>query len=63
MENAHVDQMLNGGNPETAQTWSDILDVPITEEELQTGVHRGTGNKAPRNDGTGMEFFNKKTGI
>jgi len=42
-----VDQMVNAGNLRMAQTWGDITDMPITAEELQTAVHRGTGNKAP----------------
>jgi hypothetical protein len=63
VEDAHVDQMVNAGNHQIAQTWSDILDMPITEEELQTAVHRGTGNKAPGNDGIGIEFFKENWNI
>jgi len=33
--------------------------MPITAEDLQAVVHRGTGNKAPGHDGIGMEFFKK----
>ena len=54
-----VDQMVNAGNLRTAQTWGDI-DMLITAEELQTAVHRWTGNKAPRYDGIGMDFFKEK---
>ena len=63
VEDAHVDQMVNAGNHQRTQTWSNILDMSITEEELHTAVHRGTGNKAPGNDGIGMEFFKKNWNI
>jgi len=55
--------MVNAGNLRTAQTWGDIIDMPIMAEELQTAVHRGTGNKAPGHDGIGMDFFKKNCNI
>ena len=58
-----VDQMVNAGNLRMAQTWGDITDMPITSEELQTAVHRGTGNEAPGHDGVGMDFFKKNWNI
>jgi hypothetical protein len=59
MDDECVDQMVNAGNLRMAQTWGDIIDMPITAEELQTAVHRGKSNKAPRHDGIGMDFFKK----
>jgi len=58
-----VDQMVNAGNLRTAQTWGDIIDMLITAEELQTAVHRWTGNKALEHDGIGMDFFKKNWNI
>jgi len=52
-----VDQMVNAGHIKVAEEWGDILDMPITAEELQTVVHRAAGNKMPGHDGIGMEFF------
>jgi len=54
-----VDQMLNAGFRTVAEPWRDLLDRPITLEELKTVVHRGAGNKAPGNDGIGLAFFFK----
>jgi len=42
-----VDQMVNAGYITVAEAWSDIINMPVTAEELQTVVHRGTGYKAP----------------
>jgi len=58
-----VDQMMNAGHIRVAETWGDIIDKPITAEELQTVVHRGTGNDMPGQDGMGMEFFKKNWSI
>ena len=52
-----VDQMVKAGHTRVADRWGDILDMPITEEELHTVVHRTTGNKSPGHDGICMEFF------
>jgi len=41
-----VDLMVNAGHLRVTERWGDILDMPIAAEELQTVVHRGTGNKA-----------------
>jgi len=37
--------------------WKEALDMPLTSEELQRAVNKGGGNKAPGNDGIGLEFF------
>jgi len=58
-----LDQTVNAGNLRTAQTWGDITDMSIAAEELQTAVHRGTGNKASGHDGIGMDFFRKNCNI
>jgi len=52
-----VDQMLNAGFRTVAEPWRDLLDRPITLEELKTVVHRGAGNKAPGNDGICLAFI------
>jgi len=54
-----VDQKVNAGHISVAETWGNIIDMPIMAEELQTVVHRGTRNKAPGHGGIGMEFFKK----
>jgi hypothetical protein len=54
-----VDQMVSAGHLRVAERWGDTLDRPITAEELQTVVHRVTGNKVPGGDGICMEFFKK----
>jgi len=52
-----VDQMVNTGLRTVAEPWRDLLDRPITLEELNKVVHRGAGNKAPGSDGIGLAFF------
>jgi len=54
-----VDQTVNAGYIRVAEARGDIIDMPIAAEELQTVVHRGTGNKALGYHGIGMEFFRK----
>ena len=54
-----VDEMVKAGHLRVVERWSDILNMPITAEELQTVVHRVTGNQAPGRDGICMEFFKK----
>jgi hypothetical protein len=51
--------MVKAGHLKVAERWGDILDMPIKAEELQTVVHRVTGNKAPGRDGICMAFFKK----
>ena len=54
-----VDHMVTAGHIRVAYRWGDILDMPITEEELHTEVHSTTGNKSQGRDGIFMEFFKK----
>ena len=54
-----VEQMMKVGHLRVAERWRDILNMPITAEEIQTVVHRVTGNKAPGHDGICMDFFKK----
>jgi hypothetical protein len=49
--------MMNAGLRTVAVPWRDLLDRPITLEELKTVLHRGAGNKAPGSDGIGLAFF------
>ena len=63
MDDECVDQMVNADNLRMAQTWGDMIDMPITAEEQQTAVHREKGNKAPGHDGIGMDFFKKNWNI
>ena len=58
-----VDQMVNAGHIRVTEERGDILDLPITAEELQTVVHRAAGNKTQGHDGIGMEFFKKNWSI
>jgi len=51
-----MNQMINAGLRTVAEPWRDLLDRPITLEELKTVVHRRAGNKAPGNDGIGLAF-------
>jgi hypothetical protein len=51
--------MVNAGHLRVAERWGDIIDMPITAEEIKTVVHRGAGNKEPGHDGKGVEFFKK----
>jgi len=58
-----VDQMVNAGHTKVAEAWGDVIDMPITAEELQTVVHRETGKKALGHDGIGMELFKNNWSI
>ena len=58
-----VEQMVNAGHIRVVEAWGDIMDMHITTEELQTVLHRGTGNKASGHDDTGMESFKKNWSI
>jgi len=37
--------------------WRDLLEQPISLEEVHIVVRKGGKNKAPRNDGIGLEFY------
>jgi hypothetical protein len=40
-----------------AEPQRDLLDRPITMEEMKTVVHRPTGNKAPGSDSISLAFL------
>jgi len=37
--------------------WREILEMPMTAEELKTAVFKGDSKKSPGRDGIGLEFF------
>jgi len=37
--------------------WRDLLDTPITEEQMKVAVSKGACSKAPRRDGIYLDFF------
>ena len=62
-EPIHVDdawKMEKAGHRTLPFGWKDFLDIPITEEELKTGLSRGACNKAPVRDDVCLELLKVK---
>ena len=49
-------QMEKAGLKTVPTVWRDLLDSPVSMEELKTAVNKAAGNKAPGRDGTCLEF-------
>jgi hypothetical protein len=54
--------MAMAGRNRLAEGRKEVLDVPITLDELQRAVNKGEGNKAPGRDGMCLEFFKATQG-
>jgi hypothetical protein len=52
-----VTKMDKAGHKTVPTVWRDLLDSPISMEELKTAVNKGAGKKAPGRDGICLEFF------
>ena len=52
-----VKQMAVTAQTRLTEDWNEVLDKPITSDELQVAMQKGEGNKAPGRDGVGFEFF------
>jgi len=58
----HVDEdsvgtMLETGYGCVPVIWREILEMPITAEDLKTAVFKGDSKKSPGRDTLGLEFF------
>ena len=52
-----VTQLEKAGHKAVPTVWKDLLDSPISMEELKAAVNKGASNKAPRRDRKSLEFF------
>jgi exonuclease III len=52
-----VRQLLENNHGRIPLEGHNILDMPITQEELKAAVHKGNTNKSPGRDGIALEFF------
>jgi hypothetical protein len=57
VDEASVRTMVETGYGCVSDVWREILEMPITAEELISVVFKGDTNKSPCRDGRGLEFF------
>jgi len=49
--------MLETGYGCVPDAWREILEMPITVEELKAAVFKGDSKKSPGKDGLGLKLF------
>jgi hypothetical protein len=54
--------MAKAGRHHLAEGWKEVLDMPITLDELQRAVNKWEGNKASGRDGMCLEFYKATRG-
>ena len=53
-----VRTILEAGHGCVPEAWGDIIEMPITAEELEAAMFKGNSKKSPVRDSVGLEFFN-----